>query len=124
MAMIAACVMEPGEYFAINMKGDADRCRREDDGAGFPVTADDMQPWRRSGEKTMFDGAGGAPTFAVGMAHMFARVFAEPDPARALVSLRDHVRGPVHPDHDRCRNSGRAIPFAGCLGQFMGAPAW
>src|SRR5436853_5411547 len=30
------------------------------------------------GESTMFNRAGGAPTFAVGMAHMFARVFAKP----------------------------------------------
>ena len=30
------------------------------------------------GEKTMFNRAGGAPTFAVGMAHMFARVTSSP----------------------------------------------
>ena len=30
------------------------------------------------GEKTMFNRAGGAPTFAVGMAHMFARVSSSP----------------------------------------------
>src|SRR5438094_4909653 len=30
------------------------------------------------GESTMFSRAGGAPTFAVGMAHMFARISAKP----------------------------------------------
>jgi carbon starvation protein len=33
---------------------------------------------RNLGESTMFNRAGGAPTFAVGMAHMFARVSASP----------------------------------------------
>ena len=32
----------------------------------------------RLGEGTMFGRAGGAPTFAVGMAHMFARISANP----------------------------------------------
>ena len=47
--------------------------------AGFPVTEGEMQQLAASlGESTMFGRAGGAPTFAVGMAHMFARVTASP----------------------------------------------
>ena len=43
MAMIAACVLQPGEYFAINVKGDADRSGRESfSAAGFPVTEKEM----------------------------------------------------------------------------------
>jgi carbon starvation protein len=43
--------------------------------AGFPVTEQDMNKLAQDlGESTMFNRAGGAPTFAVGMAHMFARV--------------------------------------------------
>ena len=47
--------------------------------AGFPVTEGEMQQLAASlGESTMFGRAGGAPTFAVGMAHMFARVTSSP----------------------------------------------
>jgi len=47
--------------------------------AGFPVTEAEMQKLATDlGESTMFNRAGGAPTFAVGMAHMFARVSAKP----------------------------------------------
>jgi carbon starvation protein len=46
---------------------------------GFPVTEAEMQKLAGDlGETTMFNRAGGAPTFAVGMAHMFARVSAGP----------------------------------------------
>src|SRR5207247_1465246 len=47
--------------------------------AGFPVTEPEMQQLGSDlGESTMFNRAGGAPTFAVGMAHMFARISAGP----------------------------------------------
>ena len=47
--------------------------------AGFPVTEAGMQKLAADlGEKTMFGRAGGAPTFAVGMAHMFSRVTSNP----------------------------------------------
>ena len=46
---------------------------------GFPVTEAGMQQLAANlGETTMFNRAGGAPTFAVGMAHMFARVSSNP----------------------------------------------
>src|SRR5437868_10210914 len=77
MAMIAACVLQPGEYFAINTKGAPARVVAEVSAAGFPVTDAEMQKLATNlGESTMFNRAGGAPTFAVGMAHMFARVSA------------------------------------------------
>jgi len=79
MAMIAACVLEPGEYFAINTKGTPTEVVAKVSAAGFPVTEKQMQTLAANlGESTMFNRAGGAPTFAVGMAHMFARVSAEP----------------------------------------------
>src|ERR1700731_3795335 len=79
MALIAACVLQPGEYFAINMKGAPTEVVERVSASGFPVTESDMSILAQNlGEKTMFNRAGGAPTFAVGMAHMFARVSAGP----------------------------------------------
>jgi carbon starvation protein len=79
MAMIAACVLEPGEYFAINTKGTPNQVVANVSAAGFPVTEKEMQTLATDlGESTMFNRAGGAPTFAVGMAHMFARISAKP----------------------------------------------
>ena len=73
MALIAACAMEPGQYFAINMAGTAEAVTSRVTALGFPVTPADMQALADSvGEKTMVGRTGGAPTFAVGMAHMFA----------------------------------------------------
>src|SRR5213596_2357737 len=79
MAMIAACVLQPGEYFAINTKGTPTEVVAKVSAAGFPVTEAQMQKLATNlGESTMFNRAGGAPTFAVGMADMFARVSAGP----------------------------------------------
>jgi carbon starvation protein len=79
MAMIAACVIQPGEYFAINTKGTPTQVVAKVSAAGFPITEPQMVDLAHNlGEQTMFNRAGGAPTFAVGMAHMFARVSASP----------------------------------------------
>ncbi|PYJ07741.1 MAG: carbon starvation protein A, partial [Verrucomicrobia bacterium] len=79
MAMIAACVLQPGEYFAINVKGAPTEVVAKVSAAGFPVTEQGMEKLAADlGEKTMFGRAGGAPTFAVGMAHMFSRVSSSP----------------------------------------------
>src|SRR5246500_4868744 len=79
MAMIAACVLQPGEYFAINTKGTPTEVVAKVSSAGFPVTEAQMQKLATNlGETTMFNRAGGAPTFAVGMANMFAQVSTKP----------------------------------------------
>jgi len=75
MALIAACAMEPGQYFAINMAGTAEAVTAKITALGYAVTPADMAALAASvGEKTMVGRTGGAPTFAVGMAHMFAGV--------------------------------------------------
>ncbi len=79
MAMIAACVIEPGQYFAINSKGAPAEIVAKVSALGFPVTEASMHALATNlGEATMFGRAGGAPTFAVGMAHMFARISSNP----------------------------------------------
>jgi len=76
MAIIAACAMQPGEYFAINVKGDVAAVTQHISALGFAVTPADMAALASSvGEKTMVGRAGGAPTFAIGMARMLAGVF-------------------------------------------------
>ncbi len=82
MALVAACALQPGEYFAINAGINKTMAPDQVVGvissAGFPVTVDGMNKLATDiGEKTMFGRAGGAPTFAVGMSHMFARAFGE-----------------------------------------------
>jgi carbon starvation protein len=79
MAMVAACVLQPGQYFAINTKGTPTEVVARVSAAGFPVSETEMQQLAANlGEKTMFNRAGGAPTFAVGMAHMFSRISSSP----------------------------------------------
>src|SRR5436853_7718510 len=71
MAMIAACVLEPGEYFAINTKGTPTEVVAKVSAAGFPVSEQQMQTLATNlGESTMFNRAGGGSKFDVGIAHM------------------------------------------------------
>jgi carbon starvation protein len=78
MAMIAACALQPGVYFAVNspagIVGAAPEAAATTIGSwGFPVTAAEMATLAQDvGEKTLFNRTGGAPAFAVGMAQIFS----------------------------------------------------
>ena len=79
MAITAACELQPGVYFAINspagVVGQTPAAATANISAwGFPVTASEMQGLAHAvGEQTLFNRTGGAPAFAVGMAHIFSQ---------------------------------------------------
>ena len=83
MAMIAATLLDPGVYFAINTAAGVVGATPEVAVAtitswGFPVTVEQMHTLAREmGESTLFARTGGAPSLAVGMASIFASSFGE-----------------------------------------------
>jgi len=78
MAVIAASVIDPGLYFAMNSPAaligtTADHAAQVISGWGFGITGDSLnQTAHDIGETTLLSRSGGAPTFAVGMAHILA----------------------------------------------------
>ena len=81
MAMIAAALLDPGVFFAINsplaaLGGTPEAAVATLSSWGFPVTVSQMQVLAREvGEATLFARTGGAPSLAVGMASIFSGVF-------------------------------------------------
>src|SRR5437870_2155435 len=74
MAMIAACTLDPGVFFAMNTTPAALAQASQTLGAaGFVVSPETMQGLAaRMGEATLVARSGGAPSLAVGMAQIFA----------------------------------------------------
>jgi carbon starvation protein len=83
MAMCAAAVLDPGVYFAINaplaaLGGSAEAAAITIRGWGFTVTPEQMSALAASvGEKSLLARTGGAPSLAVGMAHIFSGAFGQ-----------------------------------------------
>ncbi len=76
MALIAACVLDPGVYFAMNAPAAAigttvESAAQAIAGWGFVITPDVLtQTAKDIGETTILSRTGGAPTLAVGMAQI------------------------------------------------------
>jgi len=81
MAMVAASVIEPGVYFAMNspvglIGSTAIQASQVISGWGFTITPDMItQIAHDVGETTVLSRTGGAPTLAVGMAHILSGIF-------------------------------------------------
>jgi carbon starvation protein len=78
MALIAACVLDPGLYFAMNAPaaltgGTPEAAASAVSGLGFSVSADTLNNTAANvGESSIISRTGGAPTLAVGMSEIFA----------------------------------------------------
>ncbi len=93
MAMVAACAMPPGVYFAINspaqIVGAAPETAAQTISSwGYPVSAATMSSLAHSvGEQTLWNRAGGAPSLAVGMAQIFSTTIG----GERLLSIWYHI---------------------------------
>ena len=78
LALIAACALTPGVYFAINAPAGAIGATAASAAEavrhwGFTLNPDDMQKLAAQvGEKSLLSRTGGAPSLALGMAHIFS----------------------------------------------------
>ncbi|WP_334655455.1 carbon starvation CstA family protein [Sphingomonas panaciterrae] len=84
MALIAASILDPGIYFAMNAPtaitgGDPVTAAAAVTAMGFPVSAETLANTAREvGETTIVSRAGGAPTLAVAMAEIFSAILGGP----------------------------------------------
>ncbi|QKE74475.1 carbon starvation protein A [Arthrobacter citreus] len=80
MAMIAACLLTPGAYFAINsppaiIGTDVNQVAQVVSSWGFTITPHELSTLAKDvGEQTILSRTGGAPTLAIGMAALFSKV--------------------------------------------------
>ncbi|MFD5747172.1 carbon starvation CstA family protein [Streptomyces sp. NPDC127033] len=80
MALIAACIIDPGLYFAVNspagvMGGTVESASQAVANLGFTISPDQLAQAAKDVEETsLLSRTGGAPTFALGMAEIFSSV--------------------------------------------------
>ncbi|MGP3951964.1 carbon starvation CstA family protein [Streptomyces sp. 7N604] len=80
MAMITACIIDPGLYFAVNspagvIGSTVDSASQAVAGLGFSISPDQLAAAAKSvEEQSLLSRTGGAPTFALGMSEIFSSV--------------------------------------------------
>ncbi|MFC9430693.1 carbon starvation CstA family protein [Streptomyces sp. NPDC056987] len=80
MALIAACIIDPGLYFAVNspagvIGGTVESASQAVANLGFTISPDQLAQAAKDVEETsLLSRTGGAPTFALGMAEIFSSV--------------------------------------------------
>jgi len=84
MAMVAACALSPGVYFAMNsppaiVGGTAESAAQTISGWGYALAPQTMTDLAHMvGEQTLLNRTGGAPSLAVGMAQIFSHTIGGP----------------------------------------------
>ncbi len=92
MALVGASIIDPGVYFAMNSPAavvgtDAASAAAAVSAMGFPISAETIAATAKDvGETTIISRAGGAPTLAVGMAHIFSNLIG----GRAMMAFWYH----------------------------------
>ena len=92
MALVGASIIDPGVYFAMNSPAavvgiDPASAAAAVTAMGFPIGAETIAATAKDvGETTIISRAGGAPTLAVGMAHIFSNLIG----GRAMMAFWYH----------------------------------
>ena len=96
MAIVAAASLQPGVFFAVNsppgvVGASAAAATTTITNWGFPVTSSTMLDLaHRVGESNLFGRTGGAPSLALGMAHIFGGIFGRNGLGDGLLSFWYH----------------------------------
>jgi carbon starvation protein len=127
MALIAACALQPGVFFAVNspagvVGGTPDAAVATITNWGYPVTVEQMDVLAKQvGEATLMHRTGGAPSLALGMASVFSRIGGVDRFVGFWYHFAIMFEALFHPDNPRCRHKGRQIHASGFVGEYSPA---
>ena len=116
MALIAACSLEPGDYFKINVNVAKHARMVEMAKAKYgldlrPKEFDALQA--STGKEQLAGKTAGAVTLAAGMAKIFSQPARHGQAKLLLLPLHHHVRGPLHPHAVGDRHAGLPLHLRG-----------